>query len=50
MAELAKEAVGPDGNVVRVHEEDAPLLRSAFIGHLADAAMKILDEESEAGK
>jgi len=43
MAELASRCIGPDGTVLRVHEEDAPLLRSAFISRLAEAAMKILE-------
>lgn len=47
MAELAKEAIGPNGSVVRVAEEDAPLVRSAFISRLAEGAMKILDREGE---
>ena len=43
MAELASRCIGPDGTVLRVPEEDAPLLRSAFISRLAEAAMKILE-------
>lgn len=47
MAELARRCVGPDGTVARVPAEDAPILRSAFISRLAEAAMKILDEDDE---
>lgn len=46
MAALAKRCVGPDGTVMKVHAEDAPILRSAFISRLAEAAMKILDNEA----
>ena len=43
MAELAKRCVGPEGTVIKVPEDDAPILRSAFISRLAEAAMKILE-------
>lgn len=43
IAALAERCVGPDGTVVRVPAEDAPILRSAFISRLAEAAVKILD-------
>ena len=45
MAALARRCVGPDGTVFRVPEGDAPILRSAFISRLAEAAMKILDKD-----
>jgi hypothetical protein len=45
MAELARRCVGPNGTVIRVPEEDAPLIRSTFISRLAEAAMNILDKE-----
>lgn len=45
MAELAQRCVGPDGTVIRVQANDAPILRTAFISRLAEAAMKILDED-----
>lgn len=48
MAELARRSIGPDGTVIRVPSEDSPILRSAFIAKLAEAAMAILDEKSEA--
>ena len=50
MAELAQRCVGPDGAVVKVPAEDAPLVRSVFISKLAEAAMKILDEDNEPAK
>jgi hypothetical protein len=43
MAELARRCIGPEGTVVRVAADDAPLVRSAFISRLAEAALKILD-------
>ncbi len=45
LAELARRCVGPDGTVVKVPADDAPILRSAFISRIAEAAMKILDSE-----
>jgi len=45
MAALAQRCIGPDGTMVKVPEEDAPMVRSAFISRLAEAAMKILDGE-----
>ena len=45
MAELARRCVGPDGTVVRVRAEDASIVRSAFLTRLAEAAMKILNED-----
>ena len=50
MAELAQRCVGPDGAVVKVPAEDAPLVRSVFISKLAEAAMKILDQDNEPAK
>lgn len=47
MAELATRCIGPNGTVLRVSAEDAPILRASFIGRLAEAAMKILDDEPE---
>lgn len=45
MAALARRSIGPAGTVLQVPEEDAPLLRSAFIARLAEAAMQILERE-----
>lgn len=47
MAELAKRCIGPEGTVFKVPEEDAALVRSTFISRLAEAAMKILDEDTK---
>ncbi|QDH92337.1 hypothetical protein SEA_SPOOKY_71 [Gordonia phage Spooky] len=45
MAALARRQIGPDGTMMRVPEEDAPLVRATFISQLAEAAMKILDAQ-----
>jgi hypothetical protein len=45
IAALAKSSIGPDGNMLRVSEEDAPMVRSAFISRISEAAMQILDGE-----
>ena len=50
MAELAQKCIGPEGTIVRVPAEDAPMLRTAFISRLAEAAMKILDEDTRNDK
>ena len=47
MAELARRCIGPEGTVVKVSAEDAPVVRSAFISRLAEAAMNILDEATK---
>jgi|GEM_PF-2761162 len=47
MADHARRCIGPEGTVVKVPAEDAPILRSAFISRLAEAAMKILDEAAK---
>jgi len=44
MADLAAKCIGPEGTAMRVSAEDAPILRSAFITRLAEAAMNILDQ------
>jgi hypothetical protein len=46
MAELAKRCIGPEGTAFRVPAEDAALVRSTFISRLAEAAMKILEEDA----
>lgn len=46
LAELATRCVGPDGTVVKVPAEDAAMIRSAFVSRIAEAAMKILDQEA----
>jgi len=47
MAEHAMRCVGPHGTVMQVPEDDAPLVRSIYISKLAEAAMKILDQQSQ---
>lgn len=47
MAALAQRCIGPEGTMVRVPEEDAAMVRSAFISRLAEAAMNILDKEAK---
>lgn len=46
MAELARRCIGPDGTVLQVLEEDAGMVRTAFISRLAEAAMNILESEN----
>lgn len=45
MAALARRTIGPDGTMMRVSEEDTPLVRATFISQLAETAMKILDQD-----
>lgn len=46
MAALANRCIGPNGTVIKVPAEDAPILRAVFISRLAEAAMNILDKEA----
>lgn len=46
IADYAERCVGPDGTVVRVPADDAPLVRIALVSRIAEAAMKILDERA----
>lgn len=50
MADLATRCIGPDGVIVKVPAEDAGLVRYTFISRLAEAAMKILDEDARTAK
>lgn len=45
VAAHAIEAIGPNGTVVRVEEEDAPLARATFIARLSEAATSIANGE-----
>lgn len=45
VAEHAVEAIGPNGTVVRVVEEDAGMARAAFIARFAEAATSIANGE-----
>lgn len=45
VAELAREAIGPDGLMVKIPEEDAQLARAVFISRLAEAAVKLANGE-----
>lgn len=40
LAQYAIDTVGPDGTMVRVSAEDAPLSRAALITRIAEAAME----------
>lgn len=46
IADHAEKCIGPGGTIVDILEDDAFLLRSAYITRLAEAAMKILDERA----
>lgn len=46
MADLAREAIGPEGTVYRLPEDDAQLARAAFISKIAEAAVKLANGES----
>ncbi len=45
IAEWAVEAVGPNGTVMQVHEDDASLIRATFIARLAETATMIANGE-----
>lgn len=42
---IARTAIGPDGVMMRLPEEDSGVMRAAFVTQLAETAMKILDGE-----
>lgn len=45
VAEHAKQAIGPNGTVYKVPEDDAQLIRATFIAKLAEAATKLANGE-----
>ncbi|WP_432678015.1 hypothetical protein ACRAJ3_25100 [Rhodococcus pyridinivorans] len=45
VAAHAVDAIGPEGTVLRVAEDDAQLIRATFIAKLAEAATKIANGE-----
>lgn len=45
LAQHAIETIGPDGTMVRVSAEDAPLSRAALITRIAEAAMEQAEAE-----
>ena len=45
VAALAIQAVGPEGTMLRVPEDDAQLLRATFIARLAEVATAIANGE-----
>lgn len=45
LANVARIAIGPNGVMTKVHEEDAGVARAALISTIAEAACKILDGE-----
>ncbi|UPK64927.1 hypothetical protein MYP14_06130 [Rhodococcus pyridinivorans] len=45
IAEHAKQAIGPNGTVLKVPEDDAQLIRATFIAKLAEAATKLANGE-----
>lgn len=45
LAAHAVRAIGPNGTVLQVAEDDAPLIRATLIAHLAEAATKIANGE-----
>jgi hypothetical protein len=46
VAALATEAIGPEGTVMKVPDKaEADLIRTTFIGKLAEAAIRIANEE-----
>lgn len=47
MAELARTAIGPEGLVVKVSEADAGMARAVFVSRLGEAALKILDGDTD---
>ncbi|MET3959887.1 putative hotdog family 3-hydroxylacyl-ACP dehydratase [Rhodococcus sp. OAS809] len=47
IVEYAHQAIGPYGTLAKVHADDAPLVRAAFITRLAETAIEIMNGEAK---